>query len=93
MKVSNDDVIQIIQDVLGSFLKGKQGLVDAQSAEQLKTQFFELKTSWENIAPGFFDWFLKYKIVIIESSMLAPICQSSGLGDPPESFYTNNRKY
>ncbi len=31
MKVSNDGVIQIIQDVLGSFLKGRHGLADAKS--------------------------------------------------------------
>ena len=89
MKISNDGVIQIIQDVLGSYLRGKRGLVDARSAEELQSLFVALKSNWEVIAPGFFDWFLQYKIEAIESSMLAPIRQSSGLGNPPEPFYTN----
>lgn len=85
----NDDVYEIIQDVLGSILKGRPGLVNAQSSEELKTQFLALKTKWEIIAPGFFDWFLQYKLEVIESSMLAPIRQAAGLGNPPEPFYTN----
>lgn len=89
MKVSNDVVIHIIQDVLGSLLKGKRGLVDAQSMDEVQSHLLELKSSWEVIAPGFFAWFLQYQAEVIESAMIAPIRQAAGLGNPPEPFYTN----
>ena len=89
MKVSNDGVVDIIQDVLGSFLKGRPGLVDARTSEELNSQLLCLKSKWDGIAPGFHDWFVKHKLQAIESSMMAPIRQTAGLGNPPEPFYTN----
>ena len=88
MKVSNDGVVDVIQDVLGSFLKGKLGLVDASTSEELRESAFCLKSKWDTIAPGFFNWFVKHKLPVIESSMMAPIRQMAGLGNPPEPFYT-----
>ena len=48
MMVSNDGVVDIIQDVLGSFLKGKSGLVDASTSVELKSQLHSLKTKNTN---------------------------------------------
>ena len=38
---------------------------------------------------GFFNWFVEHKVQVIESSMLASVRESAGLGNPPEPFYTN----
>ena len=89
MKVSSDSVLEIIQDILGSFLRGKQGLVDACSSEDLRDKLYSMQGRWEIIAPGFFWWFLQHKVPVIQSSMLATVRESAGLGSPPEPFYTN----
>ena len=77
MKVSNDGVLEIIQDILGSFLKGKSGLVDACTSEELRSQLHSLQSKWEHIAPGFFGWFLENKVRVIEiihASVRVGIC-------------------
>lgn len=89
MKVSNELTLEIIQDILGSFLRGKPGLVDACTSEELRSQLYSLQSKWECIAPRFFSWFLEHKLQVIESSMLASVRESAGLGSPPEPFYTN----
>ena len=55
----------------------------------VRNRFDQLKVKWECIAPGFHNWFLEYKVHEVEVSMLAPIRQAAGLGNPPEPFYTN----
>ena len=89
MKISSDCVLEIIQVVLGSFLRGKPGLVDACTSKELRTQLHSLQSKWERIAPGLFSWFLEHKVQVIESSMLASVRESAGLRSPPEPFYTN----
>ena len=89
LKVSNDVALEIIQDIFGSLIKGLQGIVDASSADDLRSQFDHLQAKWDSIAPGFHSWFLEYKLHEVELSMLAPIRQAAGLGNPPEPFYTN----
>ena len=89
MKVSNDVMLEIIQDIFGSLIRGKPGLVDAFTAGDLRSQFDQLKTKWEGVASGFHNWFFEYKLQEIEDSMLSPIRQAAGLGNPPEPFYTN----
>ena len=89
MKVSNDVMLEIIQDIFGGLIRGKPGLVDAFTAGDLRSQFDQLKTKWEGVASGFHNWFFEYKLQEIEDSMLSPIRQAAGLGNPPEPFYTN----
>ena len=55
MKVSNDRVMEIIHDIFGSLIKGIPGLVDACTADSLRSQYDRLKVKWECIAPGFYD--------------------------------------
>ena len=87
MNVPNHIQLIIIQDILGSFLKGKEGLVDASDGGDLYSRLQSLKPMWESCAPGFFEWFAKNKLFTLESSMLKSIRQSSGLGNPPGPFY------
>ena len=90
MKVPNHVMLIIIQDIFGSFIKGKEGLVDASDVDDLHCNLQLLKATWESYVPGFYDWFVKNKLLTLESSMLKPIRQASGLGNPPEPFYTND---
>ena len=90
MSVQNDVTIEIIQDILGSFLKGKEGLVDASDCDALRDRLHSLKSKWESHAPGFYEWFVEYKLSAVESSMLRSVRQSAGLGNPPDQFYTND---
>ena len=61
----------IIQDILGTFLKGN-GL-DANDGDDLRSRLQPLKTKWEAQAPGFFDWFLEYNLLAVELSMLKSV--------------------
>lgn len=90
MKVPNHTLLVIIQDIFGSFLKGKAGLVDACDVNDLHCKLQSLKSVWESYAPGFFQWFVKNKLLALESSMLKSIRRASGLGNPPDAFYTND---
>ena len=90
LHVSNDVVLDIIQDILGSYLKGKPGLVDMNNVADLQSKFMSLKEKWDKEAPGFFDWFLKNKLMTVESCMLKPVREFAGLGSPPDPFYTND---
>ena len=90
MNTPNDVILDIIQDILGSFLKGKEGLVDANDGDDLRSRLQPLNTKWEAQAPGFFDWFLEYKLLAVKLSMLRSVRQASGLGNPPHQFYTND---
>ena len=53
MKISNEGVLEIIQDILGSFLKSKPGLVDVYTSKDLRSQLDSLQSKWELIALGF----------------------------------------
>ena len=90
MSIQNEIVLEVLQDVLGSFLKGKEGLVDAVDCTNLRTRLQSLRSKWEAQAPGFYDWFVQYKLPAVESSMLKSVRQSAGLGSPPDQFYTND---
>ena len=90
MNVSDHVSMEIIQDILGSGLKGREGLVDAENVAELMSRLQSFKSKWEAMAPGFYDWFLEYKVSDLEMSMLRSVQRASGLGDPPEPFYTND---
>ena len=53
--VSNDVYIDVLQDILGSFLKGEPGLVDMNSAAEMQDMFQSLKVKWKKQAPGFYE--------------------------------------
>ena len=88
--VCNEVCFDVLQDILGSFLKGKQGLVDMGSVADLHDKFQSMKSKWEVQAPGFYQWFLEKKLSTVESSMLRSVREASGLGSPPDAFYTND---
>ena len=69
MSVQNDVTIQIIQDILESFFKGREGLVDASDCDALRDRLHSLKSRWESHAPGFYEWFVQYKLSAVESGL------------------------
>ena len=60
-------MLDIIQDILGSYLKDKPGLVDMNNVADLENKFMSLKEKWDKEAPGFFDWFSENKLKTVES--------------------------
>ena len=74
---------------MSSLITGRKGLVGVDSEEAVKNRLAQLKDQWQLIAPGFYEWFCEYKVGELTESMLAPVRQSAGLGNPPEPFYTN----
>ena len=88
--VTNDILHDILQDILGSFLKGKKGLVDSVDTNEFLHVLQGFKEKWNLTAPGFFDWFFEHKAPTVQSSMIRPVRESAGLGNPPEPFYTND---
>ena len=72
------------------------GLVDSQNEDDLFDKLEAKKAEWlkreadnVGVVPGFFDWFLQYKVEMITSGMLQPLREDAGLGYPPISFTTN----
>ena len=90
MNVPTETITQIIQDIFGSLLKGQMGLVDANDAIELHDKLKAVEDKWEKQAKGFFKWFIDLKLPAIELSMLKPVRQAAGLGNPPGPFYTND---
>ena len=54
MNLSDHASMEIIQDILGSGLKGREGLVDAENAAELMSRLQSFKSKWEAMAPGFY---------------------------------------
>ena len=83
MNIQNNTTLEILQDILGSFLKGK-GLVDAVDFNVLHNRLQLLKSKYHDQVPGFYEWFVEHKLPAVESSMLQSVRQSAGLGSPPD---------
>ena len=88
--VGNSVLIDILQDIFGSMIKGKEGLVDSTDDVAFNSALQGLEEKWNSHAPGFFDWFVKYKTQSVIDSMIKPVRVSAGLGNPPEPYYTND---
>ena len=61
MAVSNDILHDVLQDILGNYVKGRKGLVDSENSAKFHTLLESLRDKWELVAPGFFKWFVQYK--------------------------------
>lgn len=73
MNVSNNVCIDVLQDILGIFLKGKVGLADINSASELQNMILSLQDKWEKHAPGLYEWYLGDQALVMESSMLKSV--------------------
>lgn len=88
--VKNDVAIGVIQDIFGSPLQSVPGIVNVHSQEDVYVKLSELRGKCNLVAPGFHEWFLKYKAEDLVASMTQSVRESAGLKNPPEPFYTND---
>ena len=70
-----------------------EGLVDSQNSSLFDMKLDTIKEKWRNYDPlksdRFHDWFVRYESHIMKETMLKPVRQEAGLGNPPEQFSTN----
>ena len=81
----------IIHDIFG-YQSGdvyNKGIVDAESDEEFDEQVGMLSEKWEQLCPGFNNWFKKKHATTFKKSMIASIRTKALLGSPPIKF-TNN---
>ena len=80
-----------------------EGLVDCRDTEAFEDLLTSMEMIWkerEKLAfsdrkshqPQFFSWFKKYKAIEFQKHTLPPLREESGLGSPPNAFYTNDNK-
>ena len=74
----------------------QEGLVDSTDNDDYENKLEHLVQSWMNsempsIADisKFIQWFMTHKAGVIENSMLHPVREECGLGNPPSIFTTN----
>ena len=88
--------IEFIRDVFGNPKELEDGIVDAGSPAEYEAMVRSLQVIWDdrekeyNNPPQFFQWFLSNCKNEIRETMLKEKRIASGLGDPPEPFYTND---
>ena len=68
-----------------------EGLMHAEDEEDFQQKVDSLILKWSAAADcaSFITWFTKNKVNVIRRSMLKPIREEAGLGNPLDRFYTN----
>ena len=88
--------IEFIRDIFGNPTQLEDGIVDANSTAEYEAMVQSLQIIWDgrekayNNPPQFYHWFLRNCKNEIQETMLKEKRIASGLGDPPEPFYTND---
>ena len=88
--------VEFIRDVFGNPSQLEDGIVDANSTAEYEAMIQSLQVIWNNREkaynnpPQFYQWFLSNCKNEIQQTMLKEKRIASGLGDPPEPFYTND---
>jgi len=85
---------------MGSFYSPEdKGLVDAENGEDFDEMLLKLGPLWDKqeaefstMKPSLYGWFCQYHAKEVCSSMIAPIRESAGLGNPPQHFTTNSNE-
>jgi len=52
----------------------------------------QLKTKWDVLCPGFYEWFVTNEAHLFSSSLIRSVRSSAGLGFPPRLYTTNNNE-
>ena len=96
MGLSSETSTKVIRDIFGCRLGPTfyEGLVDAISEAQFNEKLSLLEEEWRSISkPGdvpFFEWFKRYHADVVKSTMLRPVRELAGLGNPPMEYCTND---
>lgn len=85
----------ILYDIFGNPAQLELGLVDAESESALDAMISSLedvcneREAQFHDPPSFHAWFKMHSRDVIATTMLRPLCESAGLGSPPQEYYTN----
>jgi hypothetical protein len=88
----------VLDDIFGRKLGTvyEESLVDASDVDDFQAKVESLLSKWRNHdmsssadMEGFIQWFVANKVDVIKNSMLRPIREDCGLGNPPNIFTTN----
>ena len=89
---------EILDDIFGC-QQGEvfsEGLADSTTDDEFEAKLASLESRWGKIEesnvgaqPVFFRWFVQHKAETMKSTMLRPIREQAGLGNPPQPFTTN----
>ncbi|XP_030850278.1 uncharacterized protein LOC105442659 [Strongylocentrotus purpuratus] len=90
---------KILRSIYGEQVKETrhEGLVDSSTEKEYEEGLQFWCTRWDSLEeeetgkdPMFSTWFRQYKSQEVRESMLKPLRQKAGLGDPPRQFTTND---
>ncbi len=89
-----------LKDIMGSFyIPDSVGLVDAESEEAFDEMLSSFGPVWDkreaefsSQPPRMYAWFRTYHAKDVRSSMIRPVRERVGLGDPPAHFTTNSNE-
>ena len=94
LDIKGDSKRTILNDIFGRKVDSvfESGLSDAGSVEEFIALFESLEEKWlllHSNGKTFHSWFDAKKKQDFLRSVISPVCQSAGLGCPPEKFTTN----
>ena len=96
--IQSDVALKVLNDVFGYRMGTvfQEGLVDSTDVEDFQAKLESLIEKWNTLANSssadmaeFIDWFKANKVEVIRDTMLRPVREECGLGNPPEIFTTN----
>ena len=84
----------ILDDIFGKQVSGTyyMGLIDSVNEVQFHSKLEILQRKWSAMhekGSVFYDWFAKYESNVVLTTMLKPVREKAGLGNPPNIFTTN----
>ena len=88
----------VLDDIFGQHLGAtfNEGLVDSSDSDDFRCKLESLLSKWHNLETtssadmtAFLQWFKTNKVEVICDTMLHPIREECGLGNPPDIFTTN----
>lgn len=75
----------ILADIFGSS-------IDSEGTDDFLEKLEMLKPKWKFLCEGFLEWFIRYEVEPMCSSMIASVRTLAGLGKPPLSYTTNGNE-
>jgi hypothetical protein len=70
----------VLEDVFGT-RRGQiqeEGLIDAMSDEEFDVKFFNLRSSWEHLVPGFYAWFQRFECDLFKMNLIKGVTSLAG---------------
>ena len=68
------------------------GLIDSSDANDFQVKLENLKSNWDKLCSGFYEWFVVNEAGLFCSSLIRSVRTTAGLGLPPPLYTTNNNE-